>query len=130
MATCAPKGIRITVASVLCDTRTSKLLTLLGEESSAGRVGGLFFGGCLPQLLDHQKRIAVHRFGVVFEDLYRKAVLPDGRVDIHGHRFGRWAGELWALALPSHSCALGADAAGIHEEQEGFVAARQENLSL
>lgn len=106
----APKGIRITVASVLCDTRTTKLLTLLGEEFSAGRVGALFFGECLPQLFDHQKGVAVHRFGVVFEDLYWKAVLPDGRVDIHGHRFGRGAGELWALALPSHSCALLADA--------------------
>jgi len=50
----APRGPRITVASVLCDTRTTKLLTLVREESWAGRVGALFFGGCLPQLFDHQ----------------------------------------------------------------------------
>lgn len=55
------------------------------EESSARRVRALWYRGCLPQLLDHQEGVAVHRFGVVFKDLYGKAVPPDGRIDIHGH---------------------------------------------
>src|SRR4030042_3884323 len=102
----AAKGIRIAVASVLCDTRTTKLLTLLGEEFSAGRVGALFFGGCLPQLFDHQEGVAVHRFGVVFEDLYRKAILPDGGIDVPAHCFGSWPREFRAGAFPSYTRAV------------------------
>jgi len=99
----APKGIRIAVASVLGDTRTTKLLTLLGEEFSAGRVGALFFGRCLPQLFDHQKGVAVHRFGIVFEDLYRKTILPDSGIDVHAHCFGSWPREFRAVAFPSYT---------------------------
>jgi hypothetical protein len=87
-------------------------------------------GGRPPQLFDQQEGVAVHRLRVVFEDLYGEAVLADGGVDVHAHGLRGGPGQVGALALPSCPSALLTDTAGVHEEQEGFVVAGEEDLPL
>jgi TrmH family RNA methyltransferase len=80
--------------------------------------------------LDEEDRVAVHPLFVVVEDFDRVAGLEDRREDVDAHGFGRGPGELGLLAFRAGAHAVGAEAAAVHEQQEGLDVSRKEDILL